>query len=731
MAKPPQAGSPPISLAAGRYEGVEASRPKHSDTWMMKHIAGALGLHRPTTITYLDRSLVWGSCEEITLKFIRGQDELAFLKDSSTSIEAVAPWGALVYAGVGAIAYLNPTRIEMETEAGEGLFRRLDAYRLSAFIFQCVLCLLMVINVSIWTTRRPLLTEVSCVFLLGLYLVLVPFSEPLFLVATFSDDEVVVGTFSECKVTLFWLAAISLPHAFLRVRFFVLTLLDAAVIVMYAISSYMQGIEGRILQVCVFCALVCSSAFGKRRWEIDERLARIKFANEGSCNAKPTQQFSHHSLGRDIHQDPKSQHVVDSPGEDISQKGNIKGSMDDMLLDERNVTANMRLLGTGAFCCVFQGTYFGAPVALKSPFRRDVKHTRKTVDGSLDQIRCLHKVRHPNIVAFHGICLELNRYDVIFVMELSSGSTLKATVEGNAFGTYSTSHSRHILDGTLSAIHYLHTREPPIVLGSMTADNIVVEVQAAPASKETSRSVTLRPKLLDFGLARAWTGKEDCQPLHIRWSAPEIILSSAFLTSPPSDIFSFGRIMYYCLTKKKPLAHMDVQEIGSYAIRHGSLPDMQWSGESDLEVALQPVAETCVRVIARERPSSSALRQSFDSGQGTPDSSSKLCPPPGLFRSNELWPQLGDFRDATIKVKSHMDRSDDVNYGLAVVMESEEKQDQSRGEILNSDRSSTSTSGITEWSEQAVAQFQSLLDTIALGRRDDDLKQDRAVGVSL
>jgi serine/threonine protein kinase len=98
------------------------------------------------------------------------------------------------------------------------------------------------------------------------------------------------------------------------------------------------------------------------------------------------------------------------------------------------------------------------------------------------------------------------------------------------------------------------------VHGDLKGENIMVD-SAAP-----------RAKLLDLGLARLLTKNVKALGGSFKLMAPEVILLPDLKARAPSDVFSFGRIVYMILSGEEPLGNFQLQSIVEMAKARRTMP---------------------------------------------------------------------------------------------------------------------------------------------------------------
>jgi len=248
-----------------------------------------------------------------------------------------------------------------------------------------------------------------------------------------------------------------------------------------------------------------------------------------------------------------------------------------------------RILGQGSYGVVTGAKYCGSRAVVKFPKHAlfaDVKETRNYLASAANELRVMRRLRHPNIVLFHGAWLADKT--IATVLEEIRGQKLNKflrqplTVRWQEF---------MMLD-MCSAIWYLHVQMPSIVHGDLKPGNVMVEVVVSPASK------ILRPrmKLLDFGLSRVLSVTARPMGGTTRWIAPEVGQGARAATS--ADIFSLGCVMFFILTKTEPqdLTAIDVYNVSPLVWPAGT-PTPNYGH----------LCEACVQFDAAARPSASTL----------------------------------------------------------------------------------------------------------------------------
>ncbi|KAK2109018.1 hypothetical protein P7K49_014183 [Saguinus oedipus] len=191
--------------------------------------------------------------------------------------------------------------------------------------------------------------------------------------------------------------------------------------------------------------------------------------------------------------------------------------------------------------------------------------TEKEYRKLQEELDLLKALKHVNIVAYLGTCLQENTVSIF--MEFVPGGSISSII--NRFGPLSErvfcKYTKQILQG----VAYLH--ENCVVHRDIKGNNIML-------------MPTGIIKLIDFGCAKrlAWAGLNGTHSDMLKsmhgtpyWMAPEVINESGY--GRKSDIWSIGCTVFEMATGKPPLAFMDRMAamfyIGAHRGLMPSLPD--------------------------------------------------------------------------------------------------------------------------------------------------------------
>ncbi|XP_047401574.1 mitogen-activated protein kinase kinase kinase 19 isoform X2 [Sciurus carolinensis] len=258
------------------------------------------------------------------------------------------------------------------------------------------------------------------------------------------------------------------------------------------------------------------------------------------------------------------------------------------------------ILGKGAYGTVYCGlTSQGQLIAVKQVTldTSDKLATEKEYRKLQEEVDLLKALKHVNIVAYLGTCLEENIVSIF--MEFVPGGSISSII--NRFGPLPEmvfcKYTKQILQG----VAYLH--ENCVVHRDIKGNNVML-------------MPTGIIKLIDFGCAKrlAWAGLNGTHSDMLKsmhgtpyWMAPEVINESGY--GRKSDIWSIGCTVFEMATGKPPLASMDRMAAMFYIGAHRGLmpplPDRFSENASDF-------VRVCLTRDQHERPSAlQLLKHSF------------------------------------------------------------------------------------------------------------------------
>ncbi|XP_077128240.1 mitogen-activated protein kinase kinase kinase 13 [Ranitomeya variabilis] len=193
--------------------------------------------------------------------------------------------------------------------------------------------------------------------------------------------------------------------------------------------------------------------------------------------------------------------------------------------------SELQWLGSGAQGAVFLGKFRGEEVAIKK-----VREQKET------DIKHLRKLKHPNIIAFKGVCTQAPCYCLI--MEYCAHGQLYEVLRAGRKVT-----PRLLVDwssGIASGMNYLHLHK--IIHRDLKSPNVLV-------------THTDAVKISDFGTSKELSDKSTKMSFAgtVAWMAPEVIRNEP--VSEKVDIWSFGVLLWELLTGEIPYKDVDSSAI--------------------------------------------------------------------------------------------------------------------------------------------------------------------------
>lgn len=200
-------------------------------------------------------------------------------------------------------------------------------------------------------------------------------------------------------------------------------------------------------------------------------------------------------------------------------------------------------INKGRYSKVFEGKYNDQTVAIKQLiFPENI--TRK--ERFINECNITESLNHPNIIKYVGkndifLYVELMDCDLLCAMKMSDINIEKCMLD--------------IANG----LHYLHNLEKPVIHRDIKAENMLI--------KHTNTG--MRTVIADFGFSVVCDSskKVECDmrtgtPIYMAY---EIIVPKQSIYSPASDMWAFGILCWFLITKKSiDCAYQGIGNIQEY-----------------------------------------------------------------------------------------------------------------------------------------------------------------------
>jgi len=241
----------------------------------------------------------------------------------------------------------------------------------------------------------------------------------------------------------------------------------------------------------------------------------------------------------------------------------------------------LKVLGTGSWGIVVEGTFRGQKVAVKS--MHDAIQIPQFIDVFHKEIDIMAQIRHPNLVLFIAAAIDTENAPLI-VTELLDMSLRKAYMKN----LLQDSNKLSIFRDVASALNYLHLHQGgEIIHRDVSSANVLLE--AKPNNQ-------WKAKLSDLGSAKLAIEAKTMGPGTPVYTAPEILKEGKKQTAKV-DVYSFGVLLCEVILGRFP--------------EEGKLPTMIEAVRGRC-AALHGLITSCTQRKRKHRPAMSTLLDKLD-----------------------------------------------------------------------------------------------------------------------
>ena len=187
------------------------------------------------------------------------------------------------------------------------------------------------------------------------------------------------------------------------------------------------------------------------------------------------------------------------------------------------------------------------------------------------ELLTLAQLRHPNIVAFEGVCHLPNEALPVLLMELLA-TNLHSYLLNPSHANLGIYRKAAILCDIASGLAYLHSLSPPLVHRDLTAKNVLLDsketakiadfgnARILDIDPQSSKSMTSRPGTLEYMPPEAFDASREYDTSRDVFSLGHLALFTAIQESPTTML----PYMYYSSKSAEPRLRLEVERRQKY-----------------------------------------------------------------------------------------------------------------------------------------------------------------------
>ncbi|KAI8011740.1 G-type lectin S-receptor-like serine/threonine-protein kinase [Camellia lanceoleosa] len=316
---------------------------------------------------------------------------------------------------------------------------------------------------------------------------------------------------------------------------------------------------------------------------------------------------------------------------DKTQKEDLELPLFDLtvIADSTNNFSINNKLGEGGFGAVYKGTLEGGQeIAVK----RLSKNSSQGLDEFKNEVICIAKLQHRNLVKLLGCCIQGE--ETMLIYEYMPNKSLDNFIFDQSQSTLLDWSKRfHIINGIARGLLYLHQDSRlRVIHRDLKASNILLDID-------------MNPKISDFGIARSFGGNETEANTNrvigtYGYMSPEYAIDGLF--SVKSDVFSFGVLVLEIVSGKKnrgfshPGHHLNLLGHAWRLYEEGKslelIDEALWDSYYQIEILRSiHVGLLCVQENPEDRPSMSSVVLMLGSEAALPQAKQ-----PGFFTARNV-----------------------------------------------------------------------------------------------
>lgn len=241
-------------------------------------------------------------------------------------------------------------------------------------------------------------------------------------------------------------------------------------------------------------------------------------------------------------------------------------------------------IGEGGFGKVYYGHWCGSPVAIKVATPHAEEADRQLQEFQREVTNMSTLPHHPNVLRLLAACLHPQH--LALVTEFCSRGSLYNMLHTPGAAHLTPHQLLSLWLGVARGMQHLHACR--VLHRDLKSANLLLDDMGA-------------VKIGDFGLSRICSGRVAHQAMTgglgtYQWMAPEVLTSQIY--SDKADVYSFGMVMWECITGKLPYEGMTAMQAGLRVATQGLRPDIP--GHVDPEQA--QLIRDCWAPVSDQRP---------------------------------------------------------------------------------------------------------------------------------